>query len=213
MATTSLKWAARKGAPPKKYGYTPMSSENEIPNPNAKDTPSFFTIKHYKWFVQYQQLFQFYLVHGHTNVTRGNDNSLSEWASYQRSEMGEVVKYELKCKHLLNIIGFCCSPNHPPTPKPRPSMELQRKLTARISMTGETIGYNRVKTLQGGSSKIKDHDWQNIYDVYSVGIFSGILFEMQNGLPSRMYEEQCQPPRVYLKASRLKLQKTPATMK
>jgi hypothetical protein len=70
-----------------------------------------FTIKHYKWLLQYQQLFQFYLVHGHTNVTRRNvDNSLAEWASYQRYKIGAVDKYDQKWKHLLNGIGFCSSP-------------------------------------------------------------------------------------------------------
>jgi hypothetical protein len=42
--------------------------------------------------------------------------------------------------------------------------------------------------LQGGVSKIKDQDWQKIFDYYSAGIFSGISFEMQNGLPSGMCE-------------------------
>jgi hypothetical protein len=41
---------------------------------------------------------------------------------------------------------------------------------------------------KGEVSKIKDQDWQKIFDLYSAGIFSGISFEMQNGLPSRMYE-------------------------
>jgi hypothetical protein len=85
------------------------------PNPNANDTPTFFTIKYYKWILQYQQLFQFYLVHGYTNVTKGNaKNSLVEWALYQRSKMGADGKYDPKWKHLLDGIGFCCSP--PPTP-------------------------------------------------------------------------------------------------
>jgi hypothetical protein len=83
MATTNLKWAARKGFP-KTSDDTPMTSDNEGPSPNANDTPAFFTIKDYKWLLQYQQLFQFYLVHRHTYVTRANvDNSLAEWASYQ----------------------------------------------------------------------------------------------------------------------------------
>jgi hypothetical protein len=61
-----------------------MSSINEGPNPNANATPTFFTIKHYKWLLQYQQLFQFYLVSGDTNVTRRNANNyLAEWASYK----------------------------------------------------------------------------------------------------------------------------------
>jgi hypothetical protein len=71
VGTPTLKWPVRIGAP-KPTGDTPMSSDNKGPNPNANDTPIFFTIKHYKWLLQYQQLFQFYLVHGHSNVTRRN---------------------------------------------------------------------------------------------------------------------------------------------
>jgi hypothetical protein len=83
--------------------------------PNASDTPTCFTIKHYKWLLQHQQLFQSYLVHGHTTVTRGNvDNSLAEWTSYQRSKMETVGKYDPKWKHLLNGICVCCSPPHTP---------------------------------------------------------------------------------------------------
>jgi hypothetical protein len=120
MATPSLKCFARKGAS-KTSGDTPVSSDNEGTNPNANDAPTFFIIKHYKWILQYQQLFQFYLVNGHTNVTRRNaDNSLAEWASYQRSKMGAVGKYDPKWKQLLNGIGFCCSP-HPPKPGVRES--------------------------------------------------------------------------------------------
>jgi hypothetical protein len=96
MTTPTLKWSARKGTP-KTTGNTPMSSDNEGPDPNANDAPTFFTIKHYKWLLQYQQLFQFYLFHRHTNATRRNtDNSLVEWASYQRSKMGISNKYDPK---------------------------------------------------------------------------------------------------------------------
>jgi hypothetical protein len=113
MATPYLKWPLTIGAP-KTTGDTPIFSDNEGPNPNANNTPTFFTIKHYKWLLQYQQLFQFYLVHGHTNVTRRNaDNYLVEWASHQRSKMG-AVDNDQKWKHLLNGIGFCSSP--PPNP-------------------------------------------------------------------------------------------------
>jgi hypothetical protein len=42
--------------------------------------------------------------------------------------------------------------------------------------------------LQGEPSKIKDHNLQKIFDLYSAGIFRGISFEMQNGLPSRMHQ-------------------------
>jgi hypothetical protein len=115
MATPILKWPAINGVP-KTTGDTPiMSSDNEGPNPDANDTPTFFTIKYYKWLLQYQQLFQCYLVHGHTNITRHNaDNYIAEWASYQRYKMGIVNKYNPKQKQLLNGIGFCSSP--PPTP-------------------------------------------------------------------------------------------------
>jgi hypothetical protein len=107
MATSTLKWPLKIGAP-KTTGDTPMSSDNGGPDPKANDTPTCFTIKRYKWLLQYQQLFQFYLVHGHTNVTRRSaDNSLVEWASYQRSKMGAVDKYDQKWKNLLNGIEFC----------------------------------------------------------------------------------------------------------
>jgi hypothetical protein len=42
--------------------------------------------------------------------------------------------------------------------------------------------------LSEGASKIKDLDLQKIFDLYSAGIFSGISFEIQNGLPSRMHQ-------------------------
>jgi hypothetical protein len=85
MAPPTLKWPLRIGDP-KTTGDTPMSSDNEDPhphpNPTPTPTPTFFTIKRCKWLLQYQKLFQFYLVHGHTNVTRRNaDNYLAEWAS------------------------------------------------------------------------------------------------------------------------------------
>jgi hypothetical protein len=115
MVTPTPKWPLKSGAP-KTTGDSSMLSDNEGPNPNANNTPTFSTIKHNEWILQYQQLFQFYLVHGHTNINRRNaDNSLVEWASYQRSKMGGAVdKYDQKWKHLLNEIGFCSSP--PPTP-------------------------------------------------------------------------------------------------
>jgi hypothetical protein len=46
----------------------------------------------------------------------------------------------------------------------------------------------RKQFLQGGPSKIKEHDLHKILDLYSAGIFSGISFEMENGLPSRMHQ-------------------------
>jgi hypothetical protein len=70
-----------------------MSSDAEGPNRDANDIPTFLTINHYKWLLKYQQLFQFYLVQGHTNVTRANANNLlAEWAFYQRSKLGTVDK-------------------------------------------------------------------------------------------------------------------------
>jgi hypothetical protein len=82
MATPTLKWPLRIGAL-KSTRDNSMFSDNEGSNPNANDTPTFLRIKHYKWLLKYQQLFQFYLVHGHTNVTRRSaENLLAEWASY-----------------------------------------------------------------------------------------------------------------------------------
>jgi hypothetical protein len=59
--------------------------------------------------------------------------------------------------------------------------------------------------LQGESRKIKDHDWQKIFELYYAVIFSGISFQMQMAFHPECIS--CQLPRVYLK-----LQKTPATM-
>jgi hypothetical protein len=136
------------------------------------------------------------------NVTRRNvDNSLVEWALYQRSKMGAVDKYNPKWKHLINGIGFCSSP----------------PLTLNQVFEKHVVSYNVLRGtrnsimpkkadnkalhgwwkywrqqgkqfLQGEASKIKDQNWQKIYDLYSAEIFSDNSFEMQNGLPSRMHE-------------------------
>jgi hypothetical protein len=111
MATANLKRAPRNGLP-KTSRDTPMYSDAEG---NTNDIPTFFTTKHYKWLLKYQQLFQFYGVHGDTNVTRANaDNSLAEWASYQTYKLVTVDNYDLKWKQLLNGIGVCCSPSSTP---------------------------------------------------------------------------------------------------
>jgi hypothetical protein len=47
MATADLKWAPRNGLP-KTSGDTPMSSDDEGPNRDTSDIPTFFTTKHYK---------------------------------------------------------------------------------------------------------------------------------------------------------------------
>jgi hypothetical protein len=52
----------------------------------------------------------------------------------------------------------------------------------------EILATKRKTVLLGEPSKIKDHDLQKPFDLYSAGIFSGISFEMQNGLPSRMHK-------------------------
>jgi hypothetical protein len=160
MATPALKGSARKGAT-KTTGDSPMS-----PTPTPMIHQHFPPNKHRKWLLQYQQLFQFYLVHGRTNVTRLNtDNSLAEWASHQRSKMGIVDKYDTKWKQLLNGIGFCCS--LPPTPTrcliimwcpTMFSVELgmhlrPRKLTTRPSVAGGNIGDNRVNKFAGGGQQ------------------------------------------------------------
>jgi hypothetical protein len=51
----------------------------------------------------------------------------------------------------------------------------------------EILAITRKAISAGGGSKIKDHHLQKIFDLYSAGIFSGISFEIQNGLPSIMY--------------------------
>jgi hypothetical protein len=71
-----------------------------------------------------------------------------------------------------------------------PGMQsLPRKPIASLSMGGGNIGDNKESNFAGGGgSKIKDHDLQKIFDSYSAGIFIGISFEMQNGLPYRMHQ-------------------------
>jgi hypothetical protein len=46
----------------------------------------------------------------------------------------------------------------------------------------------RKQFLKGEPRKIKDHDLHKIFAIYYAGIFRGISFEMQNGLPSRMQQ-------------------------
>jgi hypothetical protein len=103
--------------------------------------------------------------------------------------MKAVDKYDHKWKHLLNGIGFCSS--RPPTPnqvfekhlvsynvlRGTGMQSLPRKPTARPSMGGGNIGDNKESNfLQGEPSKIKDHDLQKLFDLYSAGIFSCISF-------------------------------------
>jgi hypothetical protein len=52
----------------------------------------------------------------------------------------------------------------------------------------EILSTTRKAISAGEPSKIKDHGLQKLFDLYSAGIFSGISFEMQNGLPSRMHQ-------------------------
>jgi hypothetical protein len=115
--------------------------------------------------------------------------------------MGAVDKYDQKWKHLLNGIGFCSSP--PPTP----NQVFEKHLVSYNVLRGTRNAITPKKAdkkaihgwckywrqqgkqfLQGEPSKIKDHDLQKIFDLYSAGIFSSISFEMQNALPSRMHQ-------------------------
>jgi hypothetical protein len=52
----------------------------------------------------------------------------------------------------------------------------------------DILATTRKAIFAGGCQQIKDHDLQKIFDLYSAGTFSGISFEMQNGLPSRMHQ-------------------------
>jgi hypothetical protein len=125
-----------------------------------------------------------------TNVTR----AISEWASYQRSKMGAVDKYDLKRKELLNGIGLCCSPS-PPTP----NQVLDNNMWSYNALHGTCNAITPKKAdnkalhdwwkywrqhgkhfLLGESRKIKDQDWQILFVLYYAGIFSGISFEMQD---------------------------------
>jgi hypothetical protein len=134
----------------------------KAPAPMPTTHHHFFTSKHYKWILQYQQLFQFYPVHGHTNIVRRNDdNSLVKWALYQRSKMGAVDKYDPKWKQLLN--GFHWVLMFTPT-NPEPGVreacgvvqcspwnsECPRKQTTRPAMAGGNIGDNRGNNFAGG---------------------------------------------------------------
>jgi hypothetical protein len=112
-----------------------------------------------------------------------------------------TYKYDVKWKHLLNGIGFCSSP------PPNPNQVFEKHLVA-YNVLCETRNATTPKKadikalygwwkywrqqgkqfLQGEPSKIKDHGLQKIFDSYYAGIFSGISFEMQNGLPSRMHQ-------------------------
>ena len=173
---------------PKTSEDSPISSDNEGPTPKPNDTPTFFTIKHYRWLLQYQKLFQFHLVHGHTNVTRANvDNSLAEWASYQRSKMEAVDTYDPKRKQLLNGIEFSCA--HPPTPNDVFQKQLasynvlrgyRNAITPKKSDNKALHGWCKYwrqqgkQFLQRESSKIKDHDLQKLFELYYADIFSGI---------------------------------------
>jgi hypothetical protein len=115
--------------------------------------------------------------------------------------MGAVDKYDHKWKRLLNGIGVFSSP--PPTP----TQVFEKHLVSYTVLRGTWNAITPKKAdskalhgwwkywrqqgkqfVQGGGSKIKDHDFQKIFVIYSAGIFSGISFEMQNGLPSRMHQ-------------------------
>jgi hypothetical protein len=115
--------------------------------------------------------------------------------------MVAIDKYDVKWKHLLNGIGVCSSP--PPTP----NQVFEKQLVASNVLCGTWNAITPKKSnskalhgwwkywrqqgkhfLQGEPSKIKDHDLQKIFDLYSAGISSGISSEMQNGLPSRMHQ-------------------------
>jgi hypothetical protein len=96
---------------PKSTGESFASSGNDLPN----DISQLFTTKEQKWFQKYPMLFQFYLVHGHTNAARNYGNSLAEWASYQRTKLVKSGdKYDPTYKHNLGGIDF--SFVSPPTP-------------------------------------------------------------------------------------------------
>jgi hypothetical protein len=88
---------------PKTSGESFSSSDNDFPD----NSLPLFTTKEQKWFQKYQMISQFYLVHGHTNVTCNYDNSLAEWASCQHTKLVQAGNiYDPKYKHLLDGIDF-----------------------------------------------------------------------------------------------------------
>jgi hypothetical protein len=96
-------------------------------------------------------------------------------------------------------LDFAVHPHPPPTKSSR-SIRFHTMFSARNASTPKKAENKALhgwwkywrqqgkQFLQGGASKIKDHDLQKIFDLYSAGIFSGISFEMQNGLPFRMHQ-------------------------
>jgi hypothetical protein len=115
--------------------------------------------------------------------------------------MGAVDKYDHKWKHLLSGIGYCSSP--PPTPNQVFEKHLvsynvlhrtRNAITPKKANSKALHGCRKYwrqqgkQFLQGEPSKIKEHYLQKIFDLYYAGIFRGISFEMQTGLPSRMHQ-------------------------
>jgi hypothetical protein len=103
MATTSLNGLLEK-APPKHMVTPPCLLTMKAPTPMPMIHHTFSQSSITSGCYNTRSSSNFYLVHGHANVTRGNaENSLVEWASYQRSKiMGAVGKYDPKWKHSLN---------------------------------------------------------------------------------------------------------------
>jgi hypothetical protein len=201
MATPTLKWPLRIGCP-KTTGDTPMSSDNEGPNPNAKYTPTFFTIKHYKWLLQYHSSSNFTWFMD-TPTLPGAMTIILLWNGHRIKDLkwDQLTKTTRSGNTYSMELYFAVHPHPPQTRCSRSmwchtmlSVELgiqlrPRKPTTRPSTAGGNIGDNRGNNFcRGGASKIKDQDWQKIFYLYYSGIFSGISFEMQNGLPSRMHE-------------------------
>jgi hypothetical protein len=224
MATPTLKWPLRIGAP--KLLVIPQ----HFPTMKAP-TPTPTTRQHVS---QSSTTSGYYNTSSFFNSTWSMDTSMLPGAMRTILLRNGLGTRDLRWELLTNVttsgdtflmeLDFAVHPHPPPTRCSRsiwfhtmfsaePGMQsLPRKPTARPSMGGGNIGDNKESNFAGGGggsrikdhdlphtpypdaaggagpSRIKDHDLQKLFDLYSAGIFSGVSFEMQNGLPSGMHQ-------------------------
>jgi hypothetical protein len=157
MANPTLKWPLISGAP-KTTGDTPISSDNEGPNPNPNDnnSPTFFIIKHYKWLLQYQQIFQFTWSVDTLSLSGAMPTILLRNVLCTRDLKWEPLTNMTKSGNTYSMeLYFAVHPHLPPTRSSRSiwfhtmfSAELgmqshPRKPTTRPFMGGGNIGDNK----------------------------------------------------------------------
>jgi hypothetical protein len=104
----------------------------------------------------------------HQCFRRNAFNSLAEWASYQRSKMVATDKYDVKWKHLINVLDFAVHPHPPPTRCSRSTclrtmfsvelgvQSLRKKKKARTCTGGGNTGDNKESSFcWGGQANSK----------------------------------------------------------